>query len=256
LKPLLICTDFDGTLAGEDPTAPLAPDFFLWLTHARKSTTVSWVVATGRSWESLKESLLFHQAPLLPDWVVAVEREIHQVKDQQAHSLQDWNDPCAETHQALFGRHGAIFEQIEREVGSAEDVTVIPDAGTIGLIAGSKESIARTHTLVSEILQDHPEIATVRNGPYFRFSHVDYHKGSCLAHIQKLLDLDSSSTFIAGDNLNDLPMLQRKFGHYLACPSNSVLEVIEQVKKERGFIAKKEAGAGIAEALHHFFPLS
>ena len=256
MKPLLICTDFDGTLAGEDPTATLAPDFFLWLAQARKSTTVSWVVATGRSWESLKESLLFHQAPLLPDWVVAVEREIHQVKDQQAHSLQEWNEPCAETHQALFGRHGAIFEQIEREVGSAEDVTVIPDAGTIGLIAGSKESIARTHTLVSEILQDHPEIATVRNGPYFRFSHVDYHKGSCLAHIQKLLDLDPSSTFIAGDTLNDLPMLQRKFGHYLACPSNSVLEVIEQVKKERGFIAKKEAGAGIAEALHHFFPLS
>ena len=256
MKPLLICTDFDGTLAGEDPTAILAPDFFLWLAQARKTTTVSWVVATGRSWESLKEALLFHQAPLLPDWVVAVEREIHQVKDQQAHSLQEWNDPCAETHQALFGRHGAIFEQIEREVGSAEDVTVIPDAGTIGLIAGSKESIARTHSLVSEILQDHPEIATVRNGPYFRFSHVDYHKGSCLAHIQKLLDLDPSSTFIAGDNLNDLPMLQQKFGHYLACPSNSVLEVIQQLKKEGGYIAKKEAGAGIAEALHHFFPLS
>jgi len=256
LKPLLICTDFDGTLAGEDPTAPLAPDFFAWLIKARKITSISWVVATGRSWESLKEALVFHQAPLLPDWVVAVEREIHQVKDLQAHSLQEWNQPCADTHQALFGRHGAIFEQIEREVGSADDVTVIPDAGTIGLIAGSKESIARTHTLVSEILQDHPEIATVRNGPYFRFSHVDYHKGSCLAHIQKLLDLDSSSTFIAGDNLNDLPMLQRKFGHYLACPSNSVLEVIQQVKKEGGFIAKKEAGAGIAEALLHFFPIS
>jgi hypothetical protein len=51
-------------------------------------------------------------------------------------------------------------------------------------------------------------------------------------------------------------MLQSGFGRYLACPSNSVSEVIEQVKKEGGFIAKKEAGAGIAEALHHFFPLS
>lgn len=256
MKPLLICTDFDGTLAGEDPTAPLAPDFFAWLIKARKAASVSWVVATGRSWESLKEALVFHQAPLLPDWVVAVEREIHQVKDQQAQSLQEWNQPCTDAHQALFGRHGALFEQIEREVGSHDDVTVIPDAGTIGLIAGSKESIARTHSLVSDILQNHPEIATVRNGPYFRFSHVDYHKGSCLAHIQKLLDLDPASTFIAGDNLNDLPMLQSEFGRYLACPSNSVLEVIEQVKKEGGFIAKKEAGAGIAEALHHFFPFS
>ena len=85
---------------------------------------------------------------------------------------------------------------------------------------------------------------------------MDYHKGSCLAEIQKLLDLTPSSTFIAGDNLNDLPMLQRKFGHYIACPSNSVPEVITQVKKESGYIASQEAGAGIAEALFHWFPVT
>jgi hydroxymethylpyrimidine pyrophosphatase-like HAD family hydrolase len=84
---------------------------------------------------------------------------------------------------------------------------------------------------------------------------VDYHKGSCLAEIQKLLDLSPSSTFIAGDNLNDLPMLQRKFGHYLACPSNSVPEVLAQVKAEGGYLASQEAGAGIAEALFQSFPL-
>jgi hydroxymethylpyrimidine pyrophosphatase-like HAD family hydrolase len=106
---------------------------------------------------------------------------------------------------------------------------------------------------VNEIIREHPEISTVRNGPYFRFAHVDYHKGSCLAEIQKLLDLTPSSTFIAGDNLNDLPMLQRKFGHYIACPSNSVPEVLAQVKSDGGYIANLEAGAGIAEALRFFF---
>ncbi|MCX6935300.1 MAG: HAD-IIB family hydrolase [Verrucomicrobia bacterium] len=255
MKPLLVCTDFDGTLAGDDPEAPLAPEFFDWVARYRKKAEVAWVVATGRSWESLREMLLYHQAPLMPDWIVTMEREIHQVKKDQAHSLEEWNKPCSEAHEALFGRHGALLERIEREVGSADDVTVIPDAGTIGLIAGSKESIARTHTLVSEILRDQPDISTVRNGPYFRFAHVRYHKGSCLAHIQKLLDLDPSSTFIAGDNLNDLPMLRREFGHYLACPSNSVQEVLDQVRAEGGYLASQEAGAGIAEALFHSFPL-
>jgi hydroxymethylpyrimidine pyrophosphatase-like HAD family hydrolase len=256
LKAKLVCTDFDGTLAGENPDEPLAPEFFRWLSTSRKVSEVSWVVATGRSWESLREALLTHEAPVMPDWIVTVEREIHQVKEGQAHSLEAWDKCCTETHQALFGRHGALLERIEREIGSTDEVTVIPDAGAIGLIAGSKESIQRTDALVNEIIREHPEISTVRNGPYFRFAHVDYHKGSCLAEIQKLLDLPSSSTFIAGDNLNDLPMLQRKFGHFLACPSNSVPEVIAQVKKEGGYIASQEAGSGIAEALFHWFPLS
>lgn len=255
MKAKLVCTDFDGTLAGENPDEPLAPDFFRWLDLSRQKTEISWVVATGRSWESLREALVFHQAPLLPDWIVTVEREIHRVKEGQAHSLEAWNKGCTETHEALFGRHGALLERIEREVGSTDEVTVVPDAGAIGLIAGSRESIERANTLVTEILKDHPEISTVRNGPYFRFAHVDYHKGSCLAEIQKLLDLSPSSTFVAGDNLNDLPMLQRKFGHYLACPSNSVPEVLAQVKAEGGYLASQEAGAGIAEALFHSFPL-
>ena len=256
MKAKLVCTDFDGTLAGENPDEPLAPEFFRWLSSSRKVSEISWVVATGRSWESLREALLTHEAPLMPDWIVTVEREIHQVKEGQAHSLEAWNKCCTETHQALFGRHGALLERIEREIGSTDEVTVIPDAGAIGLIAGSKESIQRTDALVNEIIREHPEISTVRNGPYFRFAHVDYHKGSCLAEIQKLLDLPSFFTFIAGDNLNDLPMLQRKFGHFLACPSNSVPEVITQVKKEGGYIASQEAGSGIAEALFHWFPLS
>ena len=256
MKPLLICTDFDGTLAGENHTGPLAPDFFDWLEQSRRKRSVSWVVATGRSWESLREVLSHLRSPAMPEWIVTVEREIHQVKSGEAHSLEEWNRTCAEVHESLFGRHGAILEQIQKEVASDEEVTVIPDVGTIGLVAGSQESIDRTHQKVSRILKDRPEITTVRNGPYFRFAHSNYHKGSCLAQIQRILDLSPESTFIAGDNLNDLPMLRRKFGHHLACPSNSVREVLEAIRNQKGFVASQEAGAGIAEALRHFFPLS
>ena len=207
----------------------------------------------GRAFAKL---LFFIKPPSCPIGSSPWKGKIHQVKEGQAHSLEAWNKCCTETHQALFGRHGALLERIEREIGSTDEVTVIPDAGAIGLVAGSQKSIDRTHALVTEIIREHPEISTVRNGPYFRFAHVDYHKGSCLAEIQKLLDLPPSSTFIAGDNLNDLPMLQRKFGHFLACPSNSVPEVLAQVKKEGGYLATQEAGSGIAEALFHWFPLS
>jgi len=253
LKPLLICTDFDGTLTDEDPSAPLAPGFFSWLHSARKKGDVSWVVATGRSWEGLREALLHHHAPAFPEWIVTVEREIHRVQNREAQPVEAWNQTCTEVHEALFGRHGAILERIEREVGSHEDVTVIPDVGAIGLVVESPAGIAHAEKMVKEILKDRPEILTVRNGPYFRFAHADYHKGSCLGHVQALLDLGPASTFIAGDNLNDLSMLQRRYGHYLTCPSNSHAEVLAQVKKEGGYLAKAPGGAGIAESLNFFF---
>lgn len=253
MKPLLVCTDFDGTLTTEDLTAPLAPGFFAWLHSARQNRDVSWVVATGRSWEGLREALLHHHAPVFPEWIVTVEREIHRVQNREAHPVEAWNRTCTEVHEALFGRHGAILERIEREVGSHEDVTVIPDVGAIGLVVETPAAIAQAEKMVREILKDRPEILTVRNGPYFRFAHADYHKGSCLAHVQALLDLDATSTFVAGDNLNDLSMLTRRYGHYLACPSNSVPDVLAQVKKEGGYLAKTPGGTGIAEALHHFF---
>ncbi|NBR46823.1 MAG: hypothetical protein EBT68_06910, partial [Verrucomicrobia bacterium] len=177
MKPLLVCTDFDGTLTTEDPSAPLAPGFFDWLQSARKMGTVSWAVATGRSWEGLREALGGHHAPLFPEWIVTVEREIHRVKDKEAYPLEEWNRTCTEAHEALFGRHGAILERIEKEVGSHEDVTVIPDVGAIGLVVETPDGIAHAEKMVQEILKDRPEILTVRNGPYFRFAHADYHKG-------------------------------------------------------------------------------
>ena len=254
MKPLLVCTDFDGTLTEEGPSAPLAPGFFAWLRAAREKREVSWTVATGRSWESLREALLQHRAPVFPEWIVTVEREIHRVKEREAQPVEAWNRACTEVHEALFGRHGAILEQIERGVGTHEDVSVIPDVGAIGLVAESPAGIAHAEKVVGEVLRDRPEIITVRNGPYFRFAHADYHKGSCLGHVQALLDLDAASTFVAGDNLNDLSMLTRRYGYYLACPSNSVPEVLAQVKKEGGYLASSPGGTGIAEALNHFFP--
>jgi len=214
---------------------------------------LSWVVATGRSWEGLREALLHHHAPAFPEWIVTVEREIHRVQNREAQPVEAWNQTCTEVHEALFGRHGAILERIEKEVGSHEDVTVIPDVGAIGLVVDSPAGIAHAERMVKEILKDRPEILTVRNGPYFRFAHADYHKGSCLGHVQALLDLGPAATFIAGDNLNDLSMLQRRYGHSLACPSNSHPEVLAQVKKEGGYLARARGGAGIAESLNFFF---
>ena len=77
---------------------------------------------------------------------------------------------------------------------------------------------------------------------------------AALAELQRLTGISSEETFAAGDNLNDLPMLNLAFARFLACPSNSLEDVKETVKKQGGYVASQDSGLGVYEALRHFFP--
>ena len=66
--------------------------------------------------------------------------------------------------------------------------------------------------------------------------------------------LQSTETFAAGDNFNDLPMLNLAFARFLACPSNAIEDVKETVRNQGGFVAAQDSGLGVDEALRYFFP--
>jgi hydroxymethylpyrimidine pyrophosphatase-like HAD family hydrolase len=94
-----------------------------------------------------------------------------------------------------------------------------------------------------------PHLTIVRNDVYARFSHADYNKGTALAEIARQLGLEAREIFAAGDHLNDLPMLSKRFAHWLAAPANAVGEVKAQVVSQGGHVSKMSCGEGIAEAL-------
>ena len=99
-----------------------------------------------------------------------------------------------------------------------------------------------------------PDFAYQRNSVYLRFCHSAYHKGAALAELQRLTDISKEETFAAGDNLNDLPMLNLAFARFLACPSNALEDVKATVRNQGGFVASQDSGFGMCEALRHFFP--
>ena len=47
-------------------------------------------------------------------------------------------------------------------------------------------------------------------------------------------------------------MLDGRFAAYPACPANAIPEVKEAVKSAGGYVATKNHGAGVHEALLHF----
>ena len=99
----------------------------------------------------------------------------------------------------------------------------------------------------------HSDIGYHRNGRYLRFAHADYSKGTALRELARLLRLPRERIFVAGDNFNDLAMLDYRIAAHIACPGTALEPVKSRVRESRGFVSEKPASEGMIEALEHFF---
>ena len=251
----MVCTDFDGTIADADGN-PITTEFFERLVAWRRRGKVYWVINTGRTWESLREELVRRKTPIWPDWAVALEREIWLVRNQRGVGWFEWNRKCELLHSQLFDAVKPLWKLIEDYIARHTEANLVEDAGSpVGIIADSEEEADEISAYITPLLQNWPNLVAVRNSIYFRFSHKFYHKGACLEAIADGLGIGPSEIFAAGDHLNDLPMLERRYAWHLGCPSNAVDEVKEKVKAGGGYIAAAKVGEGTVEAWDHHFPL-
>ena len=251
----LICTDFDGTIAEADGR-PISPAFFRRLRAWRKLGPVYWVINTGRTHDNLAEELARREVPIWPDWAVAIEREIWLFRNRRAVGWFEWNRKCELMHAQLFQSVQPVWKLVEDFVGRHTGAQLVEDAGSpIGIIASSEEEADEISAYIEPLLENWPMLVAVRNSIYFRFSHKFYHKGVCLEAIAHNLGLKPSQIMVAGDHLNDLPMMDRRYAHHLACPSNAVDEVKERITAQGGYIAEGRVAEGIVEAWNHLVPL-
>ncbi|MEM6823362.1 MAG: HAD hydrolase family protein, partial [Verrucomicrobiota bacterium] len=215
---------------------------------------LKWIINTGRDWESLRDELIRREAQLFPDWVVLIEREIHRVHQQTLEELPEWNQGCSSAHSELFAKAQSTLDKIRDSLSPYKTLQMVRDVGSpLGLIAENNAQADEVDTIIAPLVSEIPEMQVVRNDIYFRFAHVNYHKGSCLQQICKEEGVGPELCFTAGDNINDLAMLERKYAHFLACPSNSLPEVKAKVRDQGGFVADQPADLGILQALKHFF---
>ncbi|MFM7606874.1 MAG: HAD family hydrolase, partial [Prosthecobacter sp.] len=84
-------------------------------------------------------------------------------------------------------------------------------------------------------------------------SHASYSKGTALSELARLLGLTSAQCFAAGDNYNDLSMLDRRHARMFACPGNALDPIKQRVRDRGGFVATQPASEGMMEALTHYF---
>jgi HAD superfamily hydrolase (TIGR01484 family) len=245
----LISTDFDGTLFAEFEDPPI-PEAVQNLIGDLQSRGAKWVINTGRDMSSLMEALARSRVSVEPDYLVLVEREIYYHDGSQYVGLEEWNAACARAHAELFARVRVDVPRIVAWISARFHARLYEDAySPFCLIAGNNGDADVIHEYLTEYCRGVPGLTLVRNDVYARFCHEAFNKGTALADIARRLDLSSEAVFAAGDQLNDLPMLMRRYARWLAAPGNAVEPVKQVVRQQEGFVSKLLHGDGVAEGL-------
>ncbi len=250
----LLSTDFDGTLVGFEPDQE-PPDTFLEWLDGQGADRPTWIINTGRWIDSIIERLHGLEIPreFWPAWVASGEREIYRLDDGAYQPLHPWNADCETAHVRLAEEVHHAFALIRGWVGlHTNAVCLYERASFAGLRASTEDEADRVSAFLEGLFAQYPDLAVQRNDVYFRFCHRNYHKGACLAEIQRLIGATPAHTFACGDHFNDLPMLRADIAAMLACPINAIPEVRAAVAGAGGHVATRQFTDGLVEALEAF----
>jgi len=185
------------------------------------------------------------------------EREIYCHDGPQYLGLEEWNTACTRAHAELFARVRADVPRIVAWISARFHARLYEDAySPFCLIAGNNGDADVIHEYLTEYCHGVPGLTLVRNDVYARFCHEAFNKGTALAEITRRLRLSSETVFAAGDQLNDLPMLSRRYARWLAAPSNAVEPVKQAVREQGGHVSNLPHGDGVAEGLEYFLSTS
>jgi HAD superfamily hydrolase (TIGR01484 family) len=254
-KVRLLSTDFDGTLVAHDSSPVLDPSCMQLIGELQRDG-VLWAINTGRSVELLESGLLDFDFPVHPDFILTSERDVFRRPRNGGARWEpfgDWNDRCARAHEELFNSaHSILAEVIDFVNQNTAARVVYLGEGPEGVVAENEEEMDRITRFVDRARARQPQFHYQRNSIYLRFCHRDYHKGAALAELSRLIDVPREEVFAAGDHHNDLSMLDGRFAAMPACPANAIEPVKEAVRSAQGYVAEREFGAGVHEALLHF----
>jgi len=250
----LLSLDFDGTMVGPwiEGKAAVSEELVKCLAALRKRGALL-AINTGRSLSLVDQGMeLF---PAIPDFALTTEREIFRWTKEGWEPFSDWNQQCHRDHEELFTEAALLLEEIEAYILNERQVRPYREYGRlVGLIAQNDDEMDRIVEYLRLQCSRVANFSFQRNSIYLRFCHAVYHKGSVLKALQTRLGIQPQETFAAGDNFNDLPMLDPGIAQHLACPSNSVEEVKKTVQRHGGFVADLAGGDGIAQALLRIYP--
>jgi HAD superfamily hydrolase (TIGR01484 family) len=250
----LLSIDFDGTLVSR-VSEPVLDARCMEMIRELQNVGALWAINTGRSVDLLESGLVDFGFPIKPDFILTTERDVFRPgrNGDKWEPFGDWNERCARDHAELFSSADSVLAEVVDFVTQQTKARLIYNSeGLEGLVAENDEEMARITEFIEQARGGHPKLDYQRNTVWLRFCHTDYHKGAALAELARLLEISRENIFAAGDHHNDISMLDGKFAGMPSCPANAIPEVQDAVRNAGGYVAQKDHGAGVHEALFYF----
>jgi len=250
----LLSIDFDGTMVSR-VSEPVLDRECMELIRDLQNDGAVWAINTGRSVDLLESGLTDLEFPIRPDFILTTEREVFRpgTNGEKWEPFGDWNARCARDHAELFSSAQSILTEVVDFVTQKTKAQLIYHSeGLEGLRAASEEEMDRIVKFIEQARDPASKFNYQRNTIYLRFCHADYHKGAALAELARLIDIPRENIFAAGDHHNDISMLNGDVAGMPACPANAIEEVKSAVRSAGGYVAHREHGAGVHEALRFF----
>jgi HAD superfamily hydrolase (TIGR01484 family) len=250
----LLSIDFDGTLISRADD-PVLDGQCMELIRELQDAGVIWAINTGRSVDLLESGLADFAFPIRPDFILTTERDVFRPgrNGDKWEPFGDWNERCAREHAELFSSaHSILAEFVDFVTQKTKARLIYNFEGLEGLVAESDEEMKRITEFIEQARVEHPKLDYQRNTVYLRFCHVDYHKGAALCELARLIEVARENIFASGDHHNDISMLDGTVAGMPSCPANAIPEVQDAVRNAGGYVAQKDYGAGVYEALLHF----
>lgn len=254
----LFSFDFDDTLFTLGGSAEERKVFFRMMRKLREESGALWGINTGRDPVYLREGLMdmFHDdtEAFAPDFTVTMERHVH-LADGEGRLMPalPWNDACCAAHDDLFCRYGRMLEELmdhlEDRFSCLELRRQSNDA--FSLIVNDACGLDDVSGVIQDTVGPYEDIVTQRAGPYLRFSHRDYHKGSSLAFVASRVGVSADRIAIFGDGHNDLDAMRYLPEAFRCCPANAAEEVKSMVACGHGYISPEPRTRGVLDGLAH-----
>src|SRR5438874_4267730 len=250
----LLSIDFDGTLVSR-VSEPVLDARCMEMIRKLQNAGAIWAINTGRSVDLLESGLTDFAFPVRPDFILTTERDVFRPgqNGKKWEPFGDWNEQCARDHAELFSSADSVLAEVVDFVTEQTKARLIYNSERLeGLVAENDEEMKRIVEFIERARTEHPNLDYQRNTVYLRFCDANYHKGAALAELGRLLKVPRENIFASGDHHNDISMLDGKVAGMPSCPANAIPEVQEAVRNAGGYVAQKDHGAGVHEALLHF----
>jgi len=247
----VVVTDYDLTLTGHGST--LATSIATLAQWADRGLTVG--IASGRPIESLLEIFRSQDLPFgcpFPQFVVGRENFVHWVRDGRPEPDEEWNTLRRSELDAVYRATCPLLPQAFAALLDAgltwRSWNLFCDYGLEFFFATPDEA-EQARVILDMVFGPLDTVRVQRNYWGTNVVACKGGKGYALQRVAAALDVPPARLLAIGDSLNDIDMLDGRYGFLPGAVGNADPVVKDAVRRAGGIVAQHPTGQGVAEII-------